>query len=117
MAIIPTVIPAIRSRTKRDEVYFSFQQASMRARKAEHVRRLIFHNYLSSIAHHLSCEWQVKEALIIQIKLETKKPAAAGFCRARLMFEHCRDGFFVADTTNRFGQHPDSVKYARLAAL
>jgi mannose-6-phosphate isomerase len=33
MAIIPTVIPAIRSRVKRDRVYFSFQQASMRARK------------------------------------------------------------------------------------
>ncbi|MCC7948299.1 hypothetical protein INR07_27675, partial [Klebsiella pneumoniae] len=30
---IPTVIPAIRSRVKRAVVYFSFQQASMRARK------------------------------------------------------------------------------------
>ena len=33
MAMIPTVIPAIRSRVKREAVYFSFQQASMRARK------------------------------------------------------------------------------------
>jgi hypothetical protein len=39
-------------------------------------------------------------------KTRDKKPAAAGFWPARLVFEHCRDGFFVADTTNRFGQHP-----------
>ena len=33
IAIIPTVIPAIRSRVNRAAVYFSFQQASIRARK------------------------------------------------------------------------------------
>src|SRR5690606_26910269 len=108
MAIIPTVIPAIRSRIKRDEVYFSFQHASMRARKGRTCEEVMFFTIIyHPYAHHLSYEWQVKEALIIQIKPRDKKTRRSGFFgRVRLVFEHCRDGFFVADTTNRFGQHP-----------
>ena len=107
MAMIPTVIPAIRSRVKREAVYFSFQQASMRARKGitceeNNLFTIMFHPW----AHHLSTEWQVKEAKVIQINITDKKTRRSGFLsRARLMLEHSRDGFFVADTTNRFGQH------------
>lgn len=48
----------------------------------------------------------MKEALVIQMVEKNKKTRRSGFLyRARLMLEHGRDRFFVADTTNRFGQH------------
>ena len=65
--------PAIRSRIKRDEVYFSFQHASMRGREGQNCEEVMFFTIIyHPYAHHLSYEWQVKEALIIQIKPETK---------------------------------------------
>ena len=36
---------------------------------------------------------------------DKKTRRSGSLSRVRLVFEHGRDRFFVADTTNRFGQH------------
>ncbi len=42
--------------------------------------------------------------MIIQIRCGTNPPQRV-LCWARLMFEHSRDRFFIADTANSFSQH------------
>jgi hypothetical protein len=41
---------------------------------------------------------------------DKKTRRSGSLSRVRLVFEHGRDRFFVADTTNRFGQHTDRVR-------